>query len=299
MRKKPTPDSWPIRQRGAALLIALLIVGLGLVSLLTLRGKHKGMQMELEQRTTQALAEAKDALLGAAMTDNDGDNPGRVLCPDQDNDGEAQGAACGLTPSGGLVAIGRIPNKTLNLSDVRDQANERIWYILDKQFRSQNQPFNSQLLPQLTFNGQAVVAVLIAPGIALASQNRPAEGGNVYTAYLEGFDEGAGTYTAAAPSAAYNDQTLTITAAELYSRLTMRMARELSFTAYDGDGMVTGMTIATLTKPSVWSVNEWDNAVDDMVSKVAANTVTVKFLNCGTVYTLSARGVVQRSAAGC
>jgi len=285
-------------QRGAALLIAMLVVVLGLVTLLTFRSERKGPELEAERKTALALAKAKEALLGAAILDNGGGNPGRILCPDQNNNGQSQGAACGFTPPAtGLVVLGRIPHQTLNIDEKRDTANERLWYIVDKEFRSKPSLINSNLTPSLLLNGQPVVATIIAPGAALANQNRPSGGGNVYSDYIEGFD-GVSAVVTTAQSPSFNDRVIAITSQELFSQVTLRMARELSLTAYGSTGNILGVTIEDLPKPEIWSANHWDDAIEP-TSQVADPTITLQFVNCGIVYTITGPSSVSRDRSSC
>ena len=202
------PPSNP-HQRGAALLIAMLIVVLGLVTLLTFRSDRKAPEMEAQRKTALALAQAKETLLGRAALDNGGiSNPGRLPCPDRINNGDAPGNACvnsTLNPNPNLV--GRVPWRTLAMGDIRDEASERLWYIVDNNFGSASAAMNTTIQPTLTFNGQPIVAAIIAPGITLSAlaQNRSTSGSpppsNIYTNYLESYDPVTNRLTSVPPPA--------------------------------------------------------------------------------------------------
>jgi len=101
----------------------------------------------------------------------------------------------------------------------------------------------------------------------------------------------------AAGATIVNDRILIITKNDLYSVVTFRMARELSLTAYDG---TMDSTIETIDlKPDVWTTNLWDAAVDTDASGIVGSVITLKFLNCAIIYTITGPGNVARSASSC
>ncbi len=172
------------RQRGAALLIALLILVLGLVTLLTLRGGQKAPELEADHQTALALAQAKAALVGfAAGVDLSGSaRPGDLPCPDLNNDGLAElscGNASGST--GQDKRLGRLPWKTLGLPDLRDGHGERLWYAVSSNFKNNTRIpiLNSDTQGTITVRDSkgnvildaagttGAIAVIIAPGAAL------------------------------------------------------------------------------------------------------------------------------------
>ncbi len=314
------PPSSP-RQRGAALLIAMLIVVLGLVTLLTLRGDRKAPEMEAQRKTALALAQAKEAIIGRAVINgiptNSKQNPGALSCPDRDNDGDIDTSAS-ICSGGPPVTVlpgntGRFPWKSLGMADLRDLAGERLWYIIAPEFVDKGTAINSTAMPslQVVENGVArnVAAIVITPGRPLAGQDRLAP--NTLTNYIEGYNDTTKTFTVMPVSAIYNDQIITITAKELFSVVTQRMARELSLTAYTG---TIGTTIALITmKPPVWTSNNWNNAVDtstDALGVVASGisdpnpgitpkVIKLKFSNCNVTYTITGPGNVTRDKSSC
>lgn len=96
------------------------------------------------EKTANALIEAKNALLGYAVTvDISGScastcpRPGDLPCPDMDNDGEAEtwcGNAAGTTSQ--TERLGRLPWKTLGLDDLRDGNGDRLWYAISNNFKN-------------------------------------------------------------------------------------------------------------------------------------------------------------------
>src|SRR5688572_17822632 len=179
------------RQGGVAVLLTLLVVlgvGIGLVtSGLT---RTIPLQARTQNRTLIALAEAKQALIGRAVADDD--RPGSLPCPDAvtndadtvPNDGIADKLVAGHCPS----YIGRLPWKTLGIADLRDEYGERLWYALSPKYRddASAQPINSDtpLLPGLApfqdrlvyantmanVLAQQAVAVIFAPGSPMGGQ---------------------------------------------------------------------------------------------------------------------------------
>lgn len=285
------------RERGAALFLVLLLllVGGGLVFVSQL--KSASVELEAQAKTAAALAQAKQALLGHALLDPGGtnSNPGRLPCPDQDNDGDSEGAACAAP------YLGWFPWRTLGTGDLRDGSNERLWLIVDGAFRSGGGALNTTHEPTLTLDGQPVVAILFAPGPVLnrLGQVRPVTGPfsavTTYPNYLEGISASPVAVTTAPTSDTHNDRVLALTARELFTAVTQRMARELAQT---NPPPYPAGTFAGLAKPAIWSANKWDDAVDP-ASSVTTSTITLKFKNCAIVYTITGPHAVQRSEPSC
>ncbi|GBG01137.1 hypothetical protein AZSI13_04640 [Azospira sp. I13] len=207
------PPPRPGTQRGAALLLFFLIVFvLGAYAMLRQLGPRDLFQSQ-EGATQQALAQAKEALLGygasivpAASCLNLAScaRPGDLPCPDLNDDGVAE-------PSCAAGALGRLPWKTLGLPDLRDSSGERLWYALSRNFRPlDRQVLNSDLgpgsqgtlalrdpggsgwihAPQSGSGESGAVALIIAPGAPLrrcdiGQQNRTAANANVAAHYLD------------------------------------------------------------------------------------------------------------------
>lgn len=182
------PHSIKQRQRGAALMVMLVIMILGITTFLVGALSRATLQLERDKQAADVLAQAKDALIGRAATNN---TPGSLPCPDINNDGISEPSGSGCTSY-----IGRLPWKTLRLPDLRDASGERLWYALSFNFRdnaaahinsdtkgtiSVFSPDGTQLSDGNcnTFDGSCklgAVAVIIAPGDVLqrngVSQNR-------------------------------------------------------------------------------------------------------------------------------
>ena len=239
----------PGRQHGAALMVMLVILIVGAAAILVSTLTSSSLQIARDKTTADALAQAKDALIGRAVADLT--SPGSLPCPDIDDSGIAQST---VTPTPGSCPsyIGRLPWKTLGLPDLRDGSGERLWYALSPNFRDYVtlNPINSDTQGSLTISGSStannVIAIVFSPGSTLSGQSRSTAqsaactttGSTVAaslcaTNYLEGSN--ANLSTAASPNTAYqtgaasstfNDQLITITHDQLFASVETRIARE-------------------------------------------------------------------------
>jgi hypothetical protein len=120
----------------------------------------------------QVLSQAKRALIGwmaiNAATDN---NPGRLPCPqawgDVGTTNEGRAAANCSVP-----AVGWLPWRTLGLDRPLGASGNQIWYVISPGWHLPSAgatlSINSDSTGQLTLSGQAAVALVVAPGAALA-----------------------------------------------------------------------------------------------------------------------------------
>jgi len=220
------------RQRGLALIVVLVLLGLFVGSLAVGFTSDLVRKSKIEQKTADALAKAKDALIGRAASDTS--IPGSLPCPDLDNDGVAELFAGIDCPS----YVGRLPWRTLGLPDLRDGNGERLWYALSPNFRDHTsaQPLNSNTPGQLNITGNApatnVIAIVFSPGAVIGNQVRDPASENSVVNYLEGENSngappGDNTFTTALASSTFNDKLLPITREALFPVVEMRVAREL------------------------------------------------------------------------
>lgn len=258
MRIRPLPDFHPIRkrQRGAALLIILTIIGIGVAVLLIGALTRAANRIEADKKTAAALAQAKDALIGYAATYRDTHTDaggykdkvfGYLPCPDTNNDGQAD-PPCGNKD---VTVAGRLPWKTLGLPPLRDSAGECLWYVVSG--RAKNNPYTDSLNWDTTGQievrdaaGQILAAanthdtpwaVIVAPGSTTDTQDRtPAGtsecgGNNNAAAYLEGLtlnpaEDSVSTLVLATNDSARNgtnnDRGLWIASREIFDRVKKR-----------------------------------------------------------------------------
>lgn len=191
------------KQRGAALMVMLIIMVLGSAAFLVSALNSSSVQIERDKKTADALAQAKEALIGFAASVNLGGikRPGDLPCPDTNNDGVAE-LSCGSAAGGNQSQrIGLLPYKTLGLPDLRDGSGEKLWYAVSNNFKNNTRTalLNSDTLGTITIRdsagniihngcsayglpncpnpsatdagfGTGVVAVIIAPGAVLTRQ---------------------------------------------------------------------------------------------------------------------------------
>ena len=284
---RPNPPRNSPRQYGAAMLIMMLIMILGLIALFAFRMDRKGPELDADRKTALALAQAKEALLGNSVTNNitgGVQNPGRLPCPDADNDG---GWGKGSPPTCPPSNVGRLPWKFLGVDDLRDGAAERLWYVVDPAFIDNGTAMNSAITPSLAVNGNKVVAVIIAPGPILGALNQQRDtvvNQNNYANYLESYIAPV-TVTLNAPSTTYNDHTITITASELFNVVTLRMAHELANYWQKSSPPIPPSSPVSGARPAIWLTNNWDIAAT--LTNPISNTVTITFFNCSPSYSIS------------
>jgi len=153
-RFRAYPVKGPRTEAGAALLAFLLVLLVGGSYALLRDAKSLAQRAKLEEsrKTSEALAEAKAALIGYAVSrqidpnctapGNNCARPGDLPCPDINNDGEipatGTGSSCGNASgsSGQASRLARLPWRTLDLGDLRDGAGERLWYAVSATFKA-------------------------------------------------------------------------------------------------------------------------------------------------------------------
>ncbi|MFW2405695.1 MAG: hypothetical protein ACN4GT_13070 [Gammaproteobacteria bacterium] len=239
------------RQRGAALLVLMLVVVIAGLAVLGRGVSRRVGDDSIDHRSMTAMAAAKDALIGYAATHVDR-MPGEYAflpCPDTGTTGDEgleDAANCGAANRN---VIGRLPWKTLGLPPMPGGHHECLWLavsgaykngsnktaMLNADTRGQFEVFAADAGFYLAgpIPGDRAVAVLFAPGAVRTGQNRAPLGSSVehcggnynVAAYLDadgGIDNATVTNSpdaidqfinGAEPGA--NDRILTITRREL------------------------------------------------------------------------------------
>ena len=255
------------RQHGAALLIFTVIITIAALSSFLYLLNSTTYASQREQITRDALAQAKEALIGyATSVQITTPRPGDLPCPDSHLPGTPlEGTPS--TPCNGN-ALGRLPWKTLGLPDLRDGGGERLWYAVSNRFKNstrtactspgQSGCLNSDTSGTITVrnpngdiindgtNTTGVIALIIAPGNSLTredgvTQIRNTANSNDSKHYL---DIGNGEDNASFANATtdgfingivrdtfnniiVNDRILTITTENLMPALEKRVAKEV------------------------------------------------------------------------
>lgn len=245
---RPHHSPSPRRQRGAVLLVTMIILVVGIAALLVGSISNAALQTERNRKTAEALAQAKEALIGYALAYADRHSntvDGYLPCPDEGSGTE--GSAAGSCGSQNVSRLGRLPWKTLGLPALRDGNGECLWYAVSGTYK--NNPMTGLmnwdtggLLSVNDANGNNtsdVVAVVFSPGVPLSGQDRTPSGsttfcGGNYTAvnYLDSngtYNNAAVSGTANATSSFYsgsssqvNDRMIYITRQDIWNALLKR-----------------------------------------------------------------------------
>jgi hypothetical protein len=196
------------RQRGVAFIVMMLILVLGTTTILVSSLNSASLQITRDQVTANALAQAKEALIGDAVSQTQVNSAGYLRLPDLgpviSTEGNAAGAFAGNSKD--YSVIGKAPWKTLGIAPSRDGQGECLWYVVSGRFKKTPKTdvaFNWDTQGQLDVidgNGNVIAsniaALLVAPGIPLDGQNRAladpayAQCGGNYNAqnYLDSFN---------------------------------------------------------------------------------------------------------------
>ncbi|HEX5392498.1 MAG TPA: hypothetical protein VFW68_04415 [Rhodocyclaceae bacterium] len=237
---------------GAILLLAVLVLG-GLVTLGE-RFNASSLRNRQAKITTNALAQAKEALLAYAVSH--AAVPGILPCPDINNAAAYEGSPK-VSGANCAAYIGRLPWKKLGLSDLRDGSGECLWYALSPRFQDAgthtvangkaiNSTVSGTLAVQDAFGqplaGSPLIAIVFAPGPPLSGQDRstssahPICGGNdIAGNYLDksanGINNATGNgvflFALSDSSATFNDTAIGISATELLVGVQKRVIGEI------------------------------------------------------------------------
>ena len=168
------------REQGIALLalLALIMLSATWYFVTALNVASSNVDISRRQNSSNALAEAKQALLGYAAAQAATDTyPGRLPCPEAaSNYGDPvnEGIASGFCT---LPAVGRLPWRTLGLSKLTDGYGEPLWYVVSPGFALPSSmasvSINSNTAAEITLDGAAAaaVALIIAPGAPMNVQS--------------------------------------------------------------------------------------------------------------------------------
>ncbi|MEO6976440.1 MAG: hypothetical protein ABI144_11310 [Gallionella sp.] len=291
-------DHSPGRQRGAALMVMLVIMIVGAAAILVSSLSSAALKNARDKTTAEALAQAKDALIGRAVSDTT--VPGSLPCPDSTGNGSADLFSGNQCPT----YIGKLPWKTLGLPDLRDGSGEELWYALSINFRdvttsvvnSDTPGTISVFAPDGTLLNDGsgttgAVAVIIAPGSVLTRQggvvqDRSTAGFNTASNYLDvatvggnaqdnAVFSGSSTSTTgfiqgvmkdSSGNVIVNDQLLVITRNQLMPGVEMRIAHEVKncLDNYAADSSNTNHRYpwaALVSNTNTWPSRNGDNDV--------------------------------------
>jgi hypothetical protein len=180
-------------QQGLALLVLIFILVLVVLGFAVRSLDPTKIENEKNKKTAEALAQAKAALVGYAVSQDltsiicvtNCARPGDLPCPDTNNDGSAE-TSCGnaVGTTGQASRLGRLPWRTLGLPDLRDGDGERLWYAVSNRYKynTRFRPLNSDTVATITLRGadggivfdgvnNGVAAVVVAPRAAIVRQD--------------------------------------------------------------------------------------------------------------------------------
>jgi hypothetical protein len=237
------------------LLVLLLALALAFGGVLIASLAENNPEISRRQRTLEALAQAKQALIAWSVTQGDfgadsHHRPGTLPCPDRNFFGDPNsGHASGSCSIGGGTSLGRLPWKSLGVEKLQDAHGETLWYAVGDNFRNpglHGGAINSDAKGSLLLyaedgtlpvsDGEKLAAIVLAPGAPLPGQERKTPPDNTASDYLEAFD-GKNNASAAGPffmgpvrdaagNLVANDLVIGITARELVAALEKRALRE-------------------------------------------------------------------------
>jgi hypothetical protein len=250
-----------LRQSGAAALVLLLLLMLGALGWFLRSTSAQTLKAARDARSSAALFQAKEALLGYALAYPESRPerhrlvPGHLPCPDTGSALENEGVESGACGSKGVSAIGHFPWRSLGMPPLRDGSGECLWYAVSGNYKANPKadllnPDTAGLIRIVAADGHTVladevVAVLFAPGEPQEGQARQYAKGECRWdydagAFLDAFAgiansapnnaaEGESRFIVAEGQAGFNDRLLWITRDELFLHLRARLAADALF----------------------------------------------------------------------
>jgi type II secretory pathway pseudopilin PulG len=305
-------------QQGAALLILMLAL-FSVTMAVLLRGlNNRTAQLERQAATTAALMQAKEALIGYAVVHPSAAGPGHLPCPDTSPpafaaDGSPQPPYGQPNTPCGPGAIGRLPHTLPGAAfhaDFGSAIDQQFWYAVGNPFLENpaagvDNTLNTTVTAPLSVDGRAnIAAVLIAPGPALAGQNRP---GTNPADYLEGVNSSGPDFSGSPTSSpdTFNDLVVAIDRTEILTPVTARVAEEIrqhldnyhaTNGAYPADQA--SFVAALAGAPPWFTANDWQTTT--VYTQVSADQVSLIFSGCSITYTItSGTAAISRSQPSC
>lgn len=244
------------RQRGAAFLLALLLLALAALALAATDGLLAAAARAADRSTAAALARARDALIGRAVADDN--RPGSLPCPALDEGGQVALFVGNRCPT----YIGRFPWKAMKTGELRDGRGDLLWYALAPALRDHPavEPLDGQTAATLSVDGlDGVAALLFSPGPPLPGQTRHAA--STIADHLDGANaDGDDAYA----TTGTNDRLLPITRNALFRPVGLRVLAEIRG---PGDSPVAGLRGHHTTYGIFpWADGNGDGHTDDGVA---------------------------------
>lgn len=218
------------KQTGVSLLIIFVVLMFGASSYLLLSFDLNKRELEKNQKTMQALNEAKLAIIGWSVKHK---NPGTLPCPEDVtlvgtfNEGNSRATCNEVNP------IGRLPWKTLGIGDIRDGNGDKLWYAISSGFRSKSINLNTSATLSVNSQASLVVAITFSAGSPLTSQKRINQ--TDIAQYLDLSNvNGVPTFLMGKAKEDFNDRLLFVTKDDLFNAVSMRVLGDIRGTAGQG-----------------------------------------------------------------
>lgn len=226
-----------VYQQGISLIVFVFFLGLVTTAILIKSVSSNNLQINRSAASNNAMREARDALIGYALTYAPSatptiPNPGRFPCGENTSliGGLYEGSAA--SSCGSSVSIGRLAWKTVDIGDLKDGNNDELWYALSPLFSNSVAVINSDTAPTLGVDGipNKAIAIIFSPGKILTGQSRPAPSSASppqMANYLEGDNSNGDTaFVTGTASTTFNDQLLPIEPDDIFPALEKRVIGE-------------------------------------------------------------------------
>ena len=212
------------RQRGAAFLILVMMLAIAAVSFIVFAAPGERNQLAASQKTTEALEAARDALIGfAAARVSNTDRLGDLPCPAISYATGDAGTTCSTATS----RIGFLPWRTLGIPDLRDGSGAPLLYAVSNGFKNNPRTgiLNSDTAGDFTVAGENAIAIVLAPGLPIGTQDRSVATFNVANFLELGNADGNNVFDISTETATFNDRLLWITPRAFFPPLEQRAMR--------------------------------------------------------------------------
>ena len=224
-----------LRQSGISLILLVFLIALAATGLAVRALSSGSIQIARNVSSANSLKDAKDALIGYALTYESGSvpNPGRFPCAE--NTSLIGGANEGQAMSSCTTSYkpGRLAWRTLGLGDLRDGNNDNLWYALSPAFNNSAAAINSDTSPSLKVDNIAnsAIAVILSPGNVLSTQSRPNISASSAPSVSNYLDSTNATNTASfitgTSSSTFNDSSLTLKPDDVFPVMEKRVLAEI------------------------------------------------------------------------
>ena len=211
------------RQRGAAFLVLVLMIGIVATALIVSAGTSSNDKLGAAENTAKALATARDALIAFAVSVADSARPGDLPCPATDYTTGIAAASCNTSAS----RQGYLPWSTLGLPKLLDGSGAPLLYAVSNIFKNSPRTgtLNSDTSGEFSVDGENAIAVIFAPGAPIGAQNRNAGVFNLSNFLELGNADGNTSFQNSAESSTINDRLIWITPRAFFPPIEMRAMR--------------------------------------------------------------------------